>query len=66
VLPRQSIVFFTGPLDECIIRPLDLPSLVTATVSGEDEGEPGGSTLKVNYDPIRSLDHLLMKLNRTN
>lgn len=64
MLPRQSIVFFTGPLDECIIRPLDLPSLVTAaTVSGEDGGEPG---LKVNYDPIRSLDHLLMKLNRTN
>ncbi|KAJ1430246.1 hypothetical protein B484DRAFT_448980 [Ochromonadaceae sp. CCMP2298] len=50
-LPRQSIVFFTGPLEDCTIEVLDLP--------GEPKQGP-------KYPPIRSGDHLLMKLNRTN
>jgi hypothetical protein len=42
------MVFFTGPLAECMIETID------------------DSSNEKKYPPIKSHDHLLMKLNRTN
>ena len=54
---RQSIVFFSGPLEHCLIECID-PALMKPEVVGD---------MRVRrYAPIRSGDHLLMKLNRTN
>jgi hypothetical protein len=57
-LSRQAIVFFTGPLENCMIQSLD--AAVMRSVEGDGLGQ-----LKA-YPPIRSGDHLLMKLNKTN
>ena len=54
---RQSIVFFSGPLENCVIECID-PALMKPEVVGD--------TLVRKYAPIRSGDHLLLKLNRTN
>lgn len=51
-LSRYSLVFFTGPLDECLIESID--ECISETSSEK------------KYPPIKSHDHLLMKLNRTN
>ncbi len=54
---RQSIVFFSCPLEHCLIECID-PNLMKPEVVGD---------MRVRkYAPIRSGDHLLMKLNRTN
>jgi len=54
---RQSIVFFSGPLEHCVIECID-PALMKPEVVGD---------MRVRkYAPIRSGDHLMMKLNRTN
>jgi isopenicillin N synthase-like dioxygenase len=50
-LSRYSIVFFTGPLEECVIESIE-------NISGSGE--------KKKYPPIKGGEHLLMKLNRTN
>jgi isopenicillin N synthase-like dioxygenase len=60
-LSRQAIVFFTGPLENCLIESLDAAVMRNVHVQANGEGEP----LK-SYPPIRSGDHLLMKLNKTN
>jgi hypothetical protein len=57
VASRQAIVFFTGPLEDCIVEALD-PSLM--------RNVPLSAMSATRYPPIRSGDHLLMKLNRTN
>jgi hypothetical protein len=57
-LSRQAIVFFTGPLENCLIESLDAAVMRNVDKDSEEE-------LKA-YPPIRSGDHLLMKLNRTN
>jgi len=54
---RQSIVFFTGPLENCVIECID-PALMKPAIVGD--------TRNRKYAPIRSGDHLLLKLNRTN
>lgn len=51
---RQAIVFFTGPIEDHVIEVLE------CCRSGDDEA------VQRKYPPIRSGDHLLMKLNRTN
>jgi isopenicillin N synthase-like dioxygenase len=50
-LSRYSIVFFTGPLEECVIECIE-------NINGSGE--------KKKYPPIKGGEHLLMKLNRTN
>jgi isopenicillin N synthase-like dioxygenase len=50
---RQSIVFFSGPLDDCMVEPL-------AWLPQEEPKPP------ILFPSIRSKDHLLMKINRTN
>jgi hypothetical protein len=57
VASRQAIVFFTGPLEDCVIESLD-PALMRNVDPSEVPNR--------KYPPIRSGDHLLMKLNRTN
>lgn len=57
VASRQAIVFFTGPLEDCIVETLD-PRLM--------RNVPLSAMSATRYPPIRSGDHLLMKLNRTN
>ena len=52
---RQALVFFTGPLDDCMVEPL-------AWLSTNESKQ----SIPLLYPPIRSYDHLLMKLNRTN
>lgn len=54
---RQSIVFFSGPLENCVIECID-PALMKPEVVGDRRER--------KYAPIRSGDHLLLKLNRTN
>ena len=56
VLSRQAIVFFTGPLEDCVINSLD-PALM--------RNVSWNSTMR-KYPPIRSGDHLLQKINKTN
>ena len=56
VLSRQAIVFFTGPLEDCVINSLD-PALM--------RNVSWNSAMK-KYPPIRSGDHLLQKINKTN
>ena len=52
-ISRQAIVFFSGPLEQCIIEPLDTP--ITR------------KRVDPTYcEPIKAIDHLLLKLNRTN
>ncbi len=54
---RQAIVFFSGPLEDSVIECID-PALMRPEVVGE--------TVVRKYAPIRSGDHLLLKLRRTN
>lgn len=48
--PRQAIVFFSGPMEEVLISPL-------ANVTAESS---------IVFEPIKSIDFLLMKINATN
>ena len=50
---RQAIVFFTGPLEDCIVEVLPLPHI---------QQHRGGAV----YPPVRSGDWLQMKLNKIN
>lgn len=51
---RWTLVFFTGPLADSIVQVLDCP----AVMSHPDR--------PAKYEPVRSGDYLMMKLNRTN
>jgi hypothetical protein len=51
---RWTLVFFSGPLADNIVQVLDSP----AVVSHPDR--------PAKYEPVRSGDYLMMKLNRTN
>jgi hypothetical protein len=55
---RYSLVFFTGPLEESIIECID-DELIEASTPSIKKSFP-------KYPPIKSHDHLLEKLNRTN
>lgn len=51
---RWTLVFFSGPLADNIVQVLDCP----AVMSQPDR--------PAKYEPIRSGDYLMMKLNKTN
>lgn len=57
IASRQAIVFFTGPLEDCLIESLD-----PAVMRNVDKSQ----LTDHRYPPIRSGDHLRMKLDRTN
>ena len=55
-LSRQAIVFFTGPLEDCVIEGLDPQEMRNVDVTG----------MRERYPPMRAGDHLLMKIKKTN
>jgi isopenicillin N synthase-like dioxygenase len=55
---RQALVFFTGPLEQCLIEPF-----AECCKRNENDGDSEESR---RYPSILAGDHLLMKLNRTN
>lgn len=55
-LSRQAIVFFTGPVEDCVIEGLDPEVMRNVDVA----------VMKGRYPPIRAGEHLMMKLNKTN
>lgn len=65
---RHAIVYFSGPLQDKIISCLDLPQIKHNKENDilDESGEVVVGNKGVAYEPIRALDHLLMKINRTN
>lgn len=57
---RRSLVFFTGPTHESLIVPVLDSSIV------KNHLDKTSSKASVDYKPIKSGEHLFMKLNRTN
>lgn len=56
---RLAIVFFSGPLDECVVSPLPLSS-------NPDHDESKDGKVEPKFAPIKSYDHFLLKINPTN
>jgi hypothetical protein len=67
---RQSIVFFTAPLQQCLIDCRDIlsaqQSAAHSAAGTTAESECEGASLIDRYPPIRSIDFLLQKINKTN
>lgn len=55
-IPRQAIIFFSGPLDECLITPVSMP----------DSLEAVPESFAKHYDSVKTNDYFLMKIDRTN
>ena len=66
LLSRQAIVFFTGPMENCVIDPATLPVQGKDDDGGVSDSAAPPPTIAAKYPPIRCGDHLNMKLNRTN
>lgn len=56
-VPRQAIVFFSGPLSEVEVSPLSL---------SQTGSNPTADAEAPRYPPIRSGEHLLLKIARSN